>query len=311
MTWYVARKTRGRLFHHLHFMRADGAQTRSVHVPRVATCVVAAVITAAATTLGMATAEYLQLKRQSMTLAAVHREAAEQRALVESFQKRIGEVRKEIASWREIHARMAEPFGPDAGTSKASAVATGIGGGTGQVRPDPEGDKPQVYEEVEALAASVLEEGPKVRALERVITSAGKAIQAMPSRWPVRGAVNSEFGNRKSPWGEAVEHHSGLDIAAQMGTPVKSPATATVVFAGAGGEYGNCVILDHGNEVKSLYGHLSKIIVRQGQKIDRGMVIAFTGNTGRSSGPHLHYEVHVKGQAVNPRAFLWNPPDRS
>ena len=92
---------------------------------------------------------------------------------------------------------------------------------------------------------------------------------------------------------------------------MKAPATATVVFAGSGGEYGNCVILEHGNEVKSLYGHLSKIHVRQGQRVERGTIIALTGNTGRSSGPHLHYEVHVKGQAVNPRAFLWNPPDRS
>jgi murein DD-endopeptidase MepM/ murein hydrolase activator NlpD len=310
MTWYVARKARGRLFHHLQFVRADGGRSRTLHVPRVATCVVAAVIGATAGALGLATAEYLQLKRQSMTLAAVHREAAEQRALVESFQKRIGEVRKEIATWKEIHTRMAEPFGPDGGTTRPATVA-GVGGGTGQVRPDPEGERPQVYEEVEALAASVLEEGPRVRALERVITSAGRAIQAMPSRWPVRGAVNSEFGRRKSPWGQAIEHHSGLDIAAQMGTPVKAPATATVVFAGSGGEYGLCVILDHGNEVKSLYGHLSKIHVRQGQRVERGNVIALTGNTGRSSGPHLHYEVHVKGQAVNPRAFLWNPPDRS
>jgi murein DD-endopeptidase MepM/ murein hydrolase activator NlpD len=310
MSWYVARTTRGRLFHHLQFLRADGGRSRTFHVPRVATCVVAAVITVAAGALGLATAEYLQLKRQSMTLAAAHREAADQRALVESFQKRIGEVRKEIASWKEIHARMAEPFGPDAGTTRPATVA-GMGGGTGQVRPDPEGERPQIYEEVEALAASVLEEGPRVRALERVVTSAGRAIQAMPSRWPVRGAVNSEFGRRRSPWGQAIEHHSGLDIAAQMSTPVKAPATATVVFAGSAGEYGLCVILDHGNQVRSLYGHLSKIHVRQGQQVERGNVIALTGNTGRSSGPHLHYEVHVKGQAVNPRAFLWNPPDRS
>ncbi len=310
MNWYVARQSRGRLFHHLQFVRADGGRSRTLHVPRVATCVVAAVIAVTAGALGMATADYLELKRQAMTLATVHREAAEQRALVESFQKRIGEVRKEIASWKEIHARMAEPFGPDAGSTRPAAPF-GIGGGTGLVRPDAEGERPQIYQEVEALAASVLEEGPRVRALEKVITSAGKAIQAMPSRWPVRGAVNSEFGRRRSPWGEAIEHHSGLDIAAQMATPVKAPATATVVFAGSGGEYGNCVILDHGNEVKSLYGHLSKIHVRQGQRVERGTIIALTGNTGRSSGPHLHYEVHVKGQAVNPRAFLWNPPDRS
>jgi hypothetical protein len=127
--------------------------------------VVAAVILAASGALGFATAEYLQLKRQAMTLAAAHREAAEQRALVESFQKRIGEVRKEIATWKEIHARMAEPFGPDGGAPRPvgalGATTTGMGGGTGLVRPDLEGEKPQIYEEVEALAASVLGKAPR------------------------------------------------------------------------------------------------------------------------------------------------------
>src|SRR4029450_13744220 len=205
----------------------------------------------------------------------------------------------------------ARRWAPGRGPRPPAAQAAGIGGVTGSVRPDPEGEQPVIWQEVEALAASVLEEGPRVRALERTVSSAGRMIAAMPSRWPVRGAVNSEFGRRKSPWGEAIEPHSGLDIAANMGTPVKAPATATVVFAGPGGEYGLAVILDHGNEVKSLYGHLSKIHVKVGQRVERGFIVALSGNTGRSSGPHLHYEGHVKGQAVNPRAFLWNAPDRS
>ena len=311
MSWYVARQNRGRLFHHLLLVRANGAGSRALHLPRLGTCIVAAALGVAVGAVGVATADYLTLKRQATTLASVQLKVDEQRALIETFQKHIGDVRKEIATWTELHARMAEPFGPESGSPRLAAQPAGLGGGTGSVRPDPEGEHPVIWQEVEALAASVLEEGPRVRALERTVSSAGRMIAAMPSRWPVRGAVNSEFGRRKSPWGEAIEHHNGLDIAANMSTPVKAPAAATVVFAGSGGEYGLAVILDHGNEVKSLYGHLSKIHVKVGQRVERGFIVALTGNTGRSSGPHLHYEVQVKGQAVNPRAFLWNAPDRS
>jgi len=79
-----------------------------------------------------------------------------------------------------------------------------------------------------------------------------------------------------------------------------------VIHAGPHSEYGLAVIIDHGQDVRSLYGHLSKINVRQGQTVERGTELALTGNTGRSSGPHLHYEVMVRGQAVNPRAYLWD-----
>ena len=78
------------------------------------------------------------------------------------------------------------------------------------------------------------------------------------------------------------------------------------MFAGSQAEYGNTVIPDHGNDIKSLYGHLQKIHVAQGQRVERGQVIALSGNTGKSSGPHLHYEILVKGQAVNPRGYLWD-----
>src|SRR5205823_4340637 len=108
------------------------------------------------------------------------------------------------------------------------------------------------------------------------------------------------------PWTKATEFHSGMDIRAERGTLVRAPAGGTVSFAGSHAEYGLTVILDHGNDVKSVYGHLSKLGVNPGEKIQRGSEIGQSGNTGRSSGPHLHYEILVKGQAVNPRAYLWD-----
>jgi murein DD-endopeptidase MepM/ murein hydrolase activator NlpD len=78
------------------------------------------------------------------------------------------------------------------------------------------------------------------------------------------------------------------------------------VHAGAAQDYGTAIVLDHGQDIRTLYGHLQKLNVQNGQRVERGAVIGYTGNTGRSSGPHLHYEIMVKGQAVNPRAYLWD-----
>ena len=134
---------------------------------------------------------------------------------------------------------------------------------------------------------------------------AARILATLPSRWPVRGAVNSEFGNRTSPWTSDKEFHAGMDIRAERGTPVRAPAGGSISFAGWQAEYGHTVTIDHGNDIKSVYGHLSKIGVAVGQRIVAGATLGFTGNSGRSSGPHLHYEILVKGQAVNPRSYLF------
>ena len=168
------------------------------------------------------------------------------------------------------------------------------------------GDRVALSQELDLLSATVNEEGQSLRALERFMVKAGRVLAALPSRWPVRGAVNSEYGRRLSPWTGAPEFHSGLDISSERGTPVKAPAPGTVVFTGTQAEYGHTVILDHGNDIRSLYGHLQKSQVTQGQRVERGQVIALSGNTGKTTGPHVHYEILVKGQVVNPRGYLWD-----
>ena len=161
-------------------------------------------------------------------------------------------------------------------------------------------------DELALLLATVAEEGPRLRELERVIGRTGEVVNALPLRWPIRGRVNSEFGRRSSPWGGAAERHDGLDISVPLGTPVMCPAPGRVVVAGGGGDYGRHIMIDHGNGVRSLYGHMSKVDVRAGQLVEKGTVLGLTGSTGRSTGPHLHYELRVAGKAVNPRKFLWD-----
>jgi murein DD-endopeptidase MepM/ murein hydrolase activator NlpD len=126
-----------------------------------------------------------------------------------------------------------------------------------------------------------------------------------PGGWPVVGDVTSRFGWRESPWGSGTQRHAGIDIMAAYGTPVRVSAPGVVVFAGRdSGGYGSTVVVDHGHNVKTLYGHLSGIYVREGQHVSRGVAVGAVGNTGRSTGVHLHYEVRVGNVPVDPMLYV-------
>ena len=122
-----------------------------------------------------------------------------------------------------------------------------------------------------------------------------------PTGWPTDGFISSGYGLR---WNGA-EFHQGIDIAAEMGTPIVATADGVVTIAGrnAGG-YGNMVDIDHGSGVSTRYGHASAVVVTAGQRVRRGQIIAYVGSTGHSTGPHLHYEVRLSGQPVNPTSYL-------
>ena len=129
-------------------------------------------------------------------------------------------------------------------------------------------------------------------------------LASTPSMWPIKGWFTSKFGLRRSPWSGRVRLHEGIDVAASWGTPVYAPADGVVTFVGSRGGLGRAVTIDHGFGLATRYAHLSRIHVEEGQKIARGVNIANVGNTGYSTGPHLHYEVNVDGVPVDPMAYL-------
>lgn len=116
--------------------------------------------------------------------------------------------------------------------------------------------------------------------------------------WPVKGRISSPFGVR---WGKM---HNGTDIAVPSGTPVKAAANGRVTFAGWNGGYGILVIVDHGNGIETRYAHNSRLNVKVGQNVDRGQVVAYSGNTGVSTGPHVHFEIRQRNNPVNPQTYL-------
>ncbi len=142
--------------------------------------------------------------------------------------------------------------------------------------------------------------------LMRAIRSSQDMWASTPSIWPAEGWVSSDFGYRESPFTGKREFHKGLDITGPVGTPIYAPAKGKVEFAGRDGAYGLCMNMDHGSGLVTRYGHMHSIVVRQGQTVDRGELIGYIGNSGRSTGPHLHYEVRLNGVPVNPMRYVLN-----
>ena len=245
--------------------------------------------------------DYFALKQAQLQAASIERRVEEQRALLDTFEQRVAEINREVGGWQEAHVRVWGTFGPSPGVS---GKGTGMGGAVAVLPMVFASEAPALPQALAVLGRNVRESGQSLRAFERFVERTRPTLLSLPFRWPVRGPLNSRFGMRPSPWTGDQEFHRGLDISANRGTAVLAPASGSVYFAGNGGEYGTTVILDHGHDLRSLYGHLQEIRVRQGQHVERGQVIAVTGNTGRTSGPHLHYEIQVRGQAVDPRQFL-------
>jgi murein DD-endopeptidase MepM/ murein hydrolase activator NlpD len=127
---------------------------------------------------------------------------------------------------------------------------------------------------------------------------------AAPTLWPVQGAVTGSFGQRSDPFSGEGAFHRGVDISTEYGTPVISPANGIVRYADLMNGYGRSVVIDHGNSITTLYGHLSGFAVTAGQTIRRGDTLGYVGLSGRSTGPHLHYEVRIGNTPVNPNKYL-------
>ena len=159
---------------------------------------------------------------------------------------------------------------------------------------------------VDDLSSSVQLEEVQQQTLVSFLRENKDALLSTPSIWPAKGYLTSGFGYRSSPFTGRGSLHKGLDISNRPGTPVWAPARGAVTFSGPDGSYGICIVMDHGNGIVTRYGHLSKTLVTVGQYVQRGDVIGHVGNTGRSTGPHLHYEVLINGANVDPLRYIMN-----
>jgi len=207
---------------------------------------------------------------QQKTVREVIAKAQAQRASVSSLHEKTREVRELLSRWKNFRERI-----------RASLPK--------RFRASREGRREE--EELQEMLGS----------LQLELT---QMISSLPSEWPVPGRVVSGVGMRSSPLTGKKEFHSGLDIPNPIGTPVRASGDAVVESAGVNGGNGRSIVLDHGEEITTQYAHLSKILVSEGEHVRKGQPIGLVGNSGKSTGPHLHYEVRVNGIPIDPRKGL-------
>ncbi len=198
----------------------------------------------------------------------------------------------------------APPAETDSAVQEGDAAPAPTGGAPHALTTDEVGEALTMLEERTAVRRTSI--GRLAAMMQKDVPGAssflgGDTPVTTPTGWPTDGFISSGYGLR---WNGA-EFHQGIDIAAEMGTPIVATADGVVTLAGwnAGG-YGNMVDIDHGSGVSTRYGHASAVVVTVGQRVRRGQIIAYVGSTGHSTGPHLHYEVRLSGQPVNPTSYL-------
>jgi len=157
---------------------------------------------------------------------------------------------------------------------------------------------------VELLKDRTAEMETQLTLLEQVAEKKATIRRLTPTIWPVKGHISSHYGNRADPFNGEAELHLGLDISALFGTQVHAPADGKIIYAQRKAAYGNLIIIDHGNGLTTRLGHLSRFNVKVGQKVKKNEVVGYVGTSGRSTAPHLHYEVRLNDRPVNPRNYL-------
>jgi murein DD-endopeptidase MepM/ murein hydrolase activator NlpD len=217
---------------------------------------------------------------------------------------KIGEMQAQLSRLDALGERLAALAGFKPQEFRFSETP-GLGGAQSTSLPPQNLTLTQFNEQVAMLSRQMENRTDQLGVLEAQLFEQAVKKKAMPTMMPVSAPFNaSGFGYRIDPFTGQQAMHEGIDFITDKGTPVVAAAGGVVQFAGFHPQYGNMIDIDHGNELVTRYAHLSKILVREGEVLQRGRRIADSGNTGRSTGPHLHFEVRFRGAPQNPNRFL-------
>jgi murein DD-endopeptidase MepM/ murein hydrolase activator NlpD len=254
--------------------------------------------------------KYNDVKGKVRELQSTREELMEQKAEVQNYALNLIDYKRQMFLIREQDTKLRQALG--LGPRDKAQQLLGIGGPDelGLQNLAAFGIKKQdealkaMHQELAQLKKVASKQEASLQTLIEYFEDKRSLDAATPSVWPIHGWVTSPFGTRVSPLTGKIQFHEGIDIAAQIGTPVVAPADGMVIKAGFEAGYGNMVELSHGYGLKTVYGHNSRLNVKPGQHVKRGDIIAYVGDTGSSTGPHLHYEVRSNGLPVSPVRYL-------
>jgi len=227
----------------------------------------------------------------------------------DSYREATGELTSQIASLQTALGELSDQAQLDPATKAAmnQLRSRGIGGGAALPKRPARAASGSPESTLGILRDLLGAVESRLTSVRSQIETQQSLARATPSLWPIAGWLSSLYGNRRDPFTGGPDFHPGIDISAERGTPIRATADGTVESAGFSGNYGNAVVIAHGFGIGTRFGHLSRFAVQAGQKVKRGEVIGYVGSTGRATSAHLHYEILLNGQAVNPLKFLSRP----
>jgi len=240
-------------------------------------------------------------------------EISDQRRQIQFFANEINRLKSSLMAFNEIENKIRIISNIESGPESSNLF--GIGG---PIPADLEVNVPvdqnhdellrEMHKQLKQVDQAAITQQQGFKSLLEYLEDQRSLLSSTPSIWPTKGWVSSGFGYRQSPFSGRREVHKGIDIAASNGQKVLATGDGLVTFAGPKGTMGKMVVIDHGHGMVTRYGHLNKLLKKQGDKLKRGDLVGFIGLSGRTTGPHLHYEVLVRGKPVNPRNFIF--PDK-
>jgi len=260
--------------------------------------------------------QYVTRSGEIWELETLRSEAIQHRQQATTLSSAMEDLRKQVSNMREVNVRLRVMLGLDPpkvppsplglGGKEESRVVLPSAGGMGGEGESLSEVVAQLQQKLTWLREEAVIQERYLHELTGIVGERRAQWASTPSIWPVRGWVSSGFGRRVSPFTGEDTMHGGLDISAPMSTLVKAPAAGTVIAVGPEKSLGTVIVLSHGYGFKTLYAHLSKLRVKTGQTVKRGDIIGEVGNTGLSTGPHLHYEIELKGTAIDPTKYIIN-----
>jgi murein DD-endopeptidase MepM/ murein hydrolase activator NlpD len=242
--------------------------------------------------------QYFTSLSQTHELSKLRRENKELQVANESFSKSVESLRTQLRTVEDRTRKLAIIAG-------ISTLDETSQGGVGGVRQNDEFASPY-RDDIDKMSFRSQRLNRDLSVLEEKFVAQSQLLSSTPSITPVRGILTDGFGGRSDPFTGERGTHNAVDISSALGQPVKAPADGIVVKAEWANGYGNVIYISHGYGYSTRYGHLQSFAVRPGQRLKRGDVVGYVGSTGRSTGPHLHYEVRLNNNPVNPLEYILN-----
>jgi murein DD-endopeptidase MepM/ murein hydrolase activator NlpD len=255
--------------------------------------------------------DYIQVRKKTFELNQLRQQTQEQKSKIHFFASKIEDLEKRLSRLKDFDKRIRIIANLEKGQETKPVMGMG-GPSASDIREKLRAEKnemglaQQMRTDIERLESEATSQEESLSELEKLLQSKKDMLAHTPSIWPAHGWVTSGFGFRTNPFTTLTQMHEGLDIANRIGTPVIAPSDGIVSDTGKDSAYGNFIVISHGFGINSRFLHLNRILVRPGQRVKRGDKIAEVGTTGKSTGPHLHYEVRVNGIPVNPLRYIVN-----